>query len=100
MRMNVKDQKGNDVQTSMHSSGMRTSRLLAVSPSMHCSGGALLQGGVCSGGVSAPGDVCSGAVSARGDGDLLQLGGGEGGLVSQHALRQTPPVNRMTDRQV
>ena len=40
----------------MHSSRMRTARLLAVSPSIHCSGG-----------------------------------------VSQHAMRQTPPVDRMTD---
>ena len=48
----------------MHSSRMRTARLLPVSPSMHCAGGVssrgcllwgcLLQGGVCSG------DVCSG----------------------------------------
>ena len=39
------------------------------------------------GGVSGPGGVCSGRC-------LLQ-----GGVVSQHALRQTPlPVNRMTDR--
>ena len=37
------------------------------------------------GGVSAPGGVCS-------------RGGSAPGGVSQHALRQTPPVNRMTDR--
>ena len=48
-------------------------------------------GGVCyrgvwSRGVSALGVVCSG-------GCLLP-----GGVVSQHALRQNPPVNRMTDR--
>ena len=60
---------------SMHSSRMRTARLLPVSPSMQrgvsAPGGCLLLGGVCYGGVS------------------------------QHALRQTPPtVNRMTDRQV
>ena len=91
----------------MHSSRMRTTRLLPESPSMHCSrggvsapGGCLLlgwsaRGGVCCWGcllqagcvllgVSAPGNVCSGGVSAR-------------GVVSQHALRQTPPVNRITD---
>ena len=28
------------------------------------------------------------------------LPGPGGGVVSQHALRQTPPVNRMNDRQV
>ena len=46
--------------TSMHSSRMRTARLLPASPSMHCTGGCLLLGGcllregVCSwGGVSA-----------------------------------------------
>ena len=54
--------------TRLHSSSMRTARLLPVFPSMHCAGG-----------VSAP------------------VGGG-GVLVSQHALRQTPHVNRMTDR--
>ena len=70
-------------------------------------------GGVCSGGVSALGGcllggVCSGGVSALGGSALGGLfwggllGGGVcsrgGGVVSQHALRQTPPVNRMTDR--
>ena len=50
--------------TRLHSSRMRTARSLTVSPSMHCTGG------FCSwGGVSAP-----------------------GGVVSQHALRQTPPL--------
>ena len=51
-------------------------------------------GGVCSRGVSTlggcllPGGVCSGGVCSRGR-----------GVVSQHALRQTPPaVNRMTNR--
>ena len=65
-------------QTSMHSSRMRTARLLPISPSMHC------EGGVC--------------LLLGGSGCLLQVGGGD---VSQHALRKTPlPVNRMTDRQV
>ena len=57
--------------TRLHSSRMRTTRLLTVSPSMHCSGGYLVPGGM----------LCPGG--------------------SQHALRQTLPlVNRMTDREV
>ena len=44
-----------------------------------------LQGGLLLGGVYFPGDVCFG-------GCLLPEG-----VVSQHALRQTPPVDRMTD---
>ena len=56
-----------DEKTRMHSSRMRTARLLTVSRS--------IRGGVCLG-------EC--------------LPGG----VSQHAMGQTPPVNRMTDRQV
>ena len=48
---------------------MHTVRLLTVSPSMHCVGGIALGGRV-------PGLLL---------GDLL------GGVVSQHALRQTPP---------
>ena len=43
------------------------------------------------GGVSAPGGV-------SGLGGLLPGSGVWLGGVSQHALRQTPPVNRMTDR--
>ena len=58
------------------------------------SGGGAWSGGVCSGGVSALGGICS-----EGEGFLL-LGGLVRGVVSQHALRQTPPVNRMNDRQV
>ena len=85
----------------MHSSRMRTGR----------SGGGvsalmgLLRGGVCSGGsapggliwgVSDQGGVCSGGSASGGS----ALGGFAlgGGLVYQHALRQTPPVNRMTNR--
>ena len=64
--------------TSMHSSRMCTTCRLAVSPSMHCTGGVSSQGvgwGFCSWGW------------------CLLLGG----LLSQHALRQTPPpLNRMT----
>ena len=55
------------------------------------------RGCVCSWGVPAPGGVCSqGGVCFRG-GHLVPGGSGPGGVVSQHALRQTPPVNRMTD---
>ena len=45
------------------------------------------------GGVPGPGGggVWSGGVPGAGV-------SGPGGLVSQHALRQTPPVNRITDR--
>ena len=62
--------------TRMHSSRMRTARLLPVSPSMHCSGGYLVPGGVpaqgdlpgpggCTrsrGGVPAQGCTCLGGV--------------------------------------
>ena len=57
--------------TRLHSSRMRAARALTVSPSMLCGGE-----GVCSG-----------------EGCLLP---GRRGVVSQHALRQTPPVNRIT----
>ena len=53
---------------------------------MSAPGGCLLLGVSAPRGVSAPGG------SAPGGGCLLP-----GGLVSQHALRQTPPVNRMTN---
>ena len=66
----------------MHSSRMRT-----VCNSSRLPGGCLLQGGAC----LLPGRV----------GCLVQGGmSAPGGVVSQHALRQIPPVNRMTDRQV
>ena len=45
----------------MHSSRMRTARLLPVSRSMHCSGG-----GTCPGGVPARGCTCPGGVPAWG----------------------------------
>ena len=76
----------------MHSSRMRTARLLPVSPSMHC-GGCLLRG------VSGP----RGCVSARGRCLLSGAGvsdpGGGGvclwswGDVSQHVMGQTPYPN-------
>ena len=85
--------------TRMHCSRMRTGRSLTV-----C-GGCLLLGGVCSWGVSALLGVSSLGgglllgVSALGGclllGRCLLLGG-----VSQHALRQTPPlpaVDRILD---
>ena len=51
-------------------------------------GGGQGEGGVCSQGE---GGVCSWGVSASGGGGLL-LGGVCLGDVSQHALRQTPPL--------
>ena len=69
-------------QTRMHSSGMRTSHSLTV-----CQGGLLL-------GVSAPGGcLLPKGVSAPGG-----VSAAVGVVVSEHALRQTPPVNRMTNR--
>ena len=90
----------------MHSSRMHTGHSLTISRN-------LLLGGVCSKGglgVSVPGGVCSKGglgvsvlggllwgVSALGGGCLLQGSvcskgvSAPGGLVSQHALRQTPP---------
>ena len=61
---------------SMHSSRMRTARLLPVSPSMHCTGG------------GSASDL--GRVSASGLGGLPLVPGG----VSQHALGQTPPCEQ------
>ena len=55
----------------MHSSRMHPARLIAVSPSMHCSGGCLLLGGVCLWSLGGCSPACTGA---------------------------DPPVNRMKDR--
>ena len=76
----------------MHSSRMRTARLLPVFPSMHCTGGGVsARGGVCSGNVCSRGNVCSQwGVCYRGC--LLR-----GVYPSMHGGRH-PPVNRMTDR--
>ena len=54
-------------------------RLLTVSPSMHCTGGCLLQGGAWSQGVCL---VLRGGVPAPGGEGVCS-----GGVVSQHALR-------------
>ena len=54
-------------------------------PELSAPGGVSTLGGVYSGGVCSQGGVCS-----RGVGPL------QGGVVSQHVLRQTPPVNRIT----
>ena len=43
----------------MHSSKMRTARLLPVSPSMHCSGGRGVPGPGGKGGVPGPGGGCT-----------------------------------------
>ena len=59
---------------------------------MSTPGGCLLLGG-----VSAPGGVCSWGC-LLGEGGCLPLVSGGGGVVSQHAMEQTTPVNRMTDR--
>ena len=54
--------------------------------------GCLFLEGVCSRGVSALGGVCSwGVVSSWGGGCQLPGGSALWGVVSQHALRQTPP---------
>ena len=76
----------------MHSSRMRTirSRLL---------GGYLLRGGVWSWGVPALGGVPAprGVTAPRGAPAPVRVPAPGGGVVSQHALRQTP---LWTDRQV
>ena len=103
--------------TKMHSSRMRTGHSLTVCWRLLLGegGGCLLLGGVCSRGIcsggSAPGWVCSrgvwsgGGCLVRGSapggvcsrGGLLPGGSVPGGcllqgVVSQHALRQTPPL--------
>ena len=81
--------------TRMHSTRMRTVRPLvdrmleSASRGGSGPGGCLLQGGLVPGGVSAPGGFGPGGMSAPGE-------SGPGGGISQHALRQTPPVDRHT----
>ena len=82
---------------------MYSSRMRTVRSSGRISGGGMsARGGVCSQGVSAPGGVCSGGCLLLGG--LLwgvSTPGGcllPGGVVSQHALRQTPtPLCGQTD---
>ena len=60
----------------MHSSRMRTARLLPVSPRMHCAGKDLLRGGRSAPGGGQPvGGICSW-------GDLLLEGSASGGVCS------------------
>ena len=85
----------------MHSSRMRTGRSLTVCRSLLPVGclvlrGVSARGGVWSLGCLLLGGVWSWGVSAPKGGCLL-LGGGGGllrGVVSQHALRQTPPCEQ------
>ena len=80
----------------MHSSRMRTGRSLTVCwrllpGGVSAPGGSAPWGGVWSGGVCSWGGLVRGVCSGEG-GCLLH-----GGVVSQHALRQTPPMDRITD---
>ena len=68
--------------TRLHSSRMRTVRLLPISPSMYCTGGCLVPGVAWSRGVSAPGGPASGA----GGGCIPACNGPD------------PPVNRITEK--
>ena len=87
--------------TRMHSSRMRTVRSsdrISGGGVCVCSRGCLLPGGSALWGVSAPrGGVCSGGLSALG---VSAHGGLLRGVVSQHALRQTPPPPVWTDRRL
>ena len=87
--------------TRLHSSRMRTARSLTVYPSMLCSGGwggLFRGGGAWSRGVPSPGGAWFG------EGGAWSWGGGAWsgaclvrGVVSQHALRQTPPPPPWTE---
>ena len=89
----------NKLNTTMHSSRMRTACLLPVSPSMHCGWGVSAPGGVGGVGVSVPRGLLLGGVCSRGRG-CSQEGEGEGvcswpgglllGGLSHYALGQTP----------
>ena len=73
---------------------MHTARLLTVSPGMHCAGGSL-PGGVClaRGSALPGGGVClARGVSLQGGVSALPRVLLAGGVVSQHALRQTHPL--------
>ena len=99
----------------MHSSRMRTGRLLTVCGRLLPGGGGVSligEGGAWSGGVCLVRGVSALGVSLVGGGGVSAPGGcvpgggicswgawSGGGLASQHALRQTPspPVDRITD---
>ena len=75
------------LKTILHSSRMRTTRSLTVSPSMLCSrGGCLVRGGAWSWGVPGP----RGCLVLGGPGP-----GGGGGIPA--CTEADPPVNRITD---
>ena len=89
--------------TRLHSSRMRTARLLTVSP-MHCTGGGGWSWrGACLGGCLLWG-ACSGGVCSRGAWSWWVPGlgvpgpGGGWWYPSMHWGRPPLPVNRMTDR--
>ena len=87
--------KGNLISTRLHSSRMRTARLLPVSPRMHRTGGGLVWGVPGPRGGLLPGGVCLGGGGGKRGACLLSQ---EEVCVSQHAMGQTPPpVNRITD---
>ena len=78
-------------QTRMHSSRMRTGRSLTVCWRLLPGGGGVCSGGGMSAqGGSAPRGVWSGVGLVWGD--VCSRGSGPGGVVSQHALSQTPPL--------
>ena len=92
----------------MHSSRMRTARLLPVSPSMHCSrecttwGGYLVQGGVPAQREGIPAQR-EGIPAQGGTGVYLVWGvylllGGVPALGGTYPGTPPPPVNRMTNR--
>ena len=90
----------------MHSSRMRTARLLTVSPSMHCSrgevsapGGVVCSGGVYSGGCLLLGDLLLGGVCSR-EGVCWQGGVCSRGcllLGGRELVADTSPVDRIID---
>ena len=55
-----------ETKTRLHSSRMRTARLLPVSPSTHCTGGVSAPGGVCSQGCTCLGDLPGGCTCPGG----------------------------------
>ena len=87
----------------MHSSRMRTARVLTVSPSLLCAGGVSAPRGVSvPRGVSAPGGVSALGVSIPRVGGWCLLPRGSapwgGGIPAcTEADTPIPPVNRMTD---